>query len=222
MRGPALRCDALYILGDLMEQFWVGNDDTTPPNPQIIDELSNFTRNNARLFFIRGNRELMLDKQFEVLTGCTVLPDQSVIELYGEKVLLMHGDRLCSRDKSYQMYRCFMESTLIKKIFSSLPYHLRIGLAHGLRPVMKKSSILKAADIIDADQETIESTMQSFKVNELIHGHTHRPGIHEFKLAGNKARRIVLGDWYDEDSVLVCRGGDRQLISIQAYLDSKL
>ena len=163
----------------------------------------------------------MLDNNFETLTGCTVLPDPTVIELDGESVLLMHGDRLCSRDKSYQLYRRFMESRPVKKLFSSLPYGLRIGLAHGLRPVMKKSSARKGPDIIDADQETIASTMKTFGVRELIHGHTHRPGIHEFELDGGKARRIVLGDWYDQDSVLVCENGGRRLTPVREYLDSK-
>lgn len=219
MRGSARHCGALYILGDLMEQFWTGNDDTTPPNKEIIEELSGFAASGARLFFLRGNRELMLDKKFEALTGCTVLPDQTVIDLYGDKTLLMHGDRLCSRDKSYQLYRRFMESGPVKKLFSSLPYRLRTGLAHGLRPVMKKASARKAPEIIDADQQTIEATMKAFGVRELIHGHTHRPGIHEFELAGGKARRIVLGDWYDQDSVLVCKDGGRRLISVKNYLD---
>lgn len=220
MRGPARRCRALYILGDLVEQFWVGNDDITPPNREIIGELSDFTANGNRLYFIRGNRELMLDKSFEALTGCTVLPDRSVIDLYGKKVLLMHGDRLCSRDKSYQLYRRFMEFRPVKKLFLNLPYRLRTGLAHGLRPVMKKTSARKGPDIIDADPATVASTMKAFAVSELIHGHTHRPGIHEFELAGNKARRIVLGDWYDQDSVLVCENGGRRLLSVGACLDS--
>ena len=220
IRGPARACRALYILGDLVEEFWVGNDDRTPPNPQIIEELAGFTSSGKQLYFVRGNRELMLDNSFETLTGCTVLQDPSIIDLDGNKVLIMHGDRLCSRDRTYQLYRKFMESTPVKKLFGILPYRIRILLSHGLRPLMKKSSDFKSPGIIDADQKTIEETMQSYNVTELIHGHTHRPGIHDFELAGRQARRIVLGDWYDQDSVLVCRDNDRRLVSIRDYLAS--
>lgn len=213
LQGPALEVTAVYILGDLFEQFWVGNDDRTPPNPAIVAALRDCTDRGGKLFFMRGNRELMLDRGFEDLTGCRLLPDQTVIDLDGEKVLLMHGDLLCSGDIRYQRYRRFMESTLTKRLFPALPYAVRVRLAHGLRPWMHRSKQQKPAMIVNADQATIEQFMQHHAVSRLIHGHTHRPGRHEFPLDGNPAERIVLGDWYEDDSVLVYRDGEYRLMA---------
>lgn len=218
MRGAARDAAATYILGDLFEEFWVGNDDRTPPNTEIIRELRDCTTKGGRLYFIRGNRELMLTAPFEELTGCRVMQDQTVVDLDGKKVLLMHGDVLCSRDRKYQLYRRIVESYFARTLFLNLPYRARIAIAHGLRPHMRRSTGKKAASIIDADQKTIERVMLAHGVSELIHGHTHRPAIHEFDLAGVTARRIVLGDWYDQDSVLVCQGERRELTSVRDFL----
>lgn len=218
LRGPALDAAAVYILGDLFEEFWVGNDDHTPPNTEIVDELRRCTAAGARIYFIRGNRELMLTPFFESLTGCRILPDQTVIELDGKKVLLMHGDRLCSRDRKYQIYRRIVENRPARALFLSLPYRARTGIAHGLRPFMRRSTDKKPEAIIDADQGTIERTMLAHGVDELIHGHTHRPGIHKFELGDRPARRIVLGDWYKKDSVLVCQGPRRDLVAAVDWL----
>lgn len=218
MRGPARAAAALYILGDLFEQFWAGNDDRTPPNGEIIDELKHAVTAGAAIFFIRGNRELMLTPSFGEMTGCRVLPDPSVIDLDGGRVLLLHGDRLCSRDHKYQIYRRIVESPPVRRLFLGLPYRLRTGIAHGLRPYMRRSAGRKPGFIVDADPVTVERTMRAFGVTEMIHGHTHRPGIHEFDLGGRAARRIVLGDWYESDSVLVCQDGRRELVPVQDCL----
>ena len=213
LRGPARRADAVYILGDLFEQFWVGNDDRTPPNAEITAELRDCTAAGAEVYFIRGNRELMLDAGFRDLTGCRVLPDCSVIDLYGSRALLMHGDVLCSRDWQYQLYRRIVESAPVRSLFLHLPYRTRVRIAHGLRPHMRRSTGKKADYIIDADPATVARRMRAHGVAELIHGHTHRPGIHDFTPDGRPARRIVLGDWYAGDSVLVCADGRRELIA---------
>jgi len=220
LRGPARKAKALYILGDLFENFWLGNDDRTPPCKQVVKELSDFSNSGNKLYIIRGNRELILDKGIEQLTGCQFLPDRSTIELDNIKVLIMHGDVLCTQDVKYQAYRKFVEHSFIKNIFLSFPYLLRNLIVHGLRPIMKKSVRNKPAEIIDVEQSTVESTMRDFAVHEIIHGHTHRPGMHEFQLDGKPAKRIVLGDWYETDSVLVCSNGERTLMRVQAYIDS--
>ena len=218
-RDPAVRCaGAVYILGDLFEYFWLGNDDHTPPAGEIIDELMDFTRSGSRLYFIRGNRELVMDKGFKALTGCVMLDDMTVIELDGEKILLTHGDVLCTRDVKYQWYRRFMELGFIRKLFISFPYPLRTFLVNGLRPVMRRSADRKPPEIIDVDQTAVERAMRSHGVLEIIHGHTHRPDVHQFNLDGRAARRYVLGDWYREDTVLVCNAGGKQLMRIRDYI----
>ncbi|TAJ94336.1 MAG: UDP-2,3-diacylglucosamine diphosphatase [Gammaproteobacteria bacterium] len=217
LRGSARQSKALYILGDLFEHFWLGNDDRTPPVPKVLAGLREFCAVGGKLYIVRGNRDLMLDSGIEGLTGGKLLPDFSVVEISGKRVLLCHGDLLCSRDVSYQLYRKFMELAAIRAAFRALPYRLRSFITSGLRPLMRRSSQYKSPVSIDTDQLTIERLLRSFGCAELIHGHTHRPGMHDFLLDGQNARRIVLGDWYDEDSVLLCRDGERRLLSVAEY-----
>ena len=218
LRGPARRARALYILGDLFEQFWAGNDDRTPPVNEVIAELKSLTGNGIPCWFLRGNRELMVDPGFEALTGCRLLPDPSLIELEGTPTLIMHGDRLCTRDWSYQMFRALMESRPVRLAYGALPRRMRTLLAHGLRPLMAKSVEFKPPDIIDADHGAIADCLRRHGVTELVHGHTHRPSVHEFSLDGRPARRIVLGDWYGEPLMLVCNGPHRQLLRVEEYI----
>jgi UDP-2,3-diacylglucosamine hydrolase len=219
LQSPAARrAAAVYILGDLFEFFWLGNDDHTPPVTRILQALVDFTRSGTRLYFIRGNRELAMDRGFEALTGCVMLEDMTVIDLNGAKVLITHGDILCTRDVKYQWYRRFMESGVIKKLFLSLPYALRSFLVTGLRPVMRRSADRKPPEIIDVDQAAVEAALVRHNVWEIIHGHTHRPAIHRFTLGGHAASRYVLGDWYQEDSVLVCNNDGKRLLRIREFL----
>ena len=218
LRGRARQAAALYILGDLFDNFWVGNDDKTPPNPDIISELLAFSKMNKNLFIIRGNRDLMLDGSFKTVSGCTLLPDKHVIELDGEQVLLSHGDIFCSKDIGYQRFRCFMESGFTRYVFPRLPYSVRIKLSHGLRPLIRKSSIKKPKEIIDVEQNTLEQAMIDCDVQQLIHVHTHRPDVHKLQLNGETATRIVLNDWYKNDGVLVCEKGEKKMMRVEDYL----
>ena len=220
LRGPARKAAAVYILGDLFEEFWAGNDDRTPPAPDIIDELKQLTGAGIPCFLLRGNRELVLDAGFGALTGCRILPDPSVIDLEGARILIMHGDRLCTRDWSYQLFRGAMEGGVVGHVYRALPRALREALAHGLRPLMVRSMVSKPPEIVDADHGAISAAMRTHGVTELIHGHTHRPSVHEFMLDGRDARRIVLGDWYADPLMLVCRGSHRQLMRVEEYIGS--
>lgn len=220
LRGPARDARALYILGDLFDNFWVGNDDQTLPNQEVCSELKQLSEHNKQLYIIRGNRDLMLDASFVELSGCTLLEDEQVIEIDGERILISHGDLYCSGDVSYQRYRSFINSGFTQAVFPRLPYKLRIMLAHGLRPAIKKSSSKKAEVIVDVEQASVEAAMTSHKVQHLIHGHTHRSGVHDFELGGLAASRTVLPDWYGGDGVLVCRDGGRKLMRVGEYINS--
>lgn len=219
LRGPGMQANAVYILGDLFENFWLGNDDTQSPNPFILSELRNYTESGKRLFIIRGNRDLMLDRGIEKLTGATLLPDLSVITLDGKEVLLTHGDLLCSKDIKYQRFRKVMDSGPIRWIFLHLPYSMRLYLVNALSPAFKQSTMSKKPEIMDVDPVTVINTMREHGVDELIHGHTHRPATHELVVKDKPARRIVLGDWYEDERILVCRDSERKLISVQDYLN---
>ena len=218
--GPARTARAVYILGDLFENFWVGNDERTPPAAEVIDVLRDCCRHNPEVYLVRGNRDLMLDRGFCALTGCRLLGDEDVIHIDGQPALIMHGDLLCTRDRKYQLYRKFMETPFIRRLYLGLPYRLRVCLSRGFRPLLKKSAAAKPPEIIDVDQAAVEAYMTGHGAGELIHGHTHRPGIHQFELNGQPARRIVLGDWYEEDAVLVCRNGERKLLRVSEYLNN--
>lgn len=217
MTGPARRATALYILGDLIE-VWAGDDDTTPPHPWLLDQLRQYTAAGGRLFVMRGNRDFLMGEQFCRDTNAVMLPDPSVIQLQNRKVLVMHGDLLCTRDKSYQRYRRLVHSAGIQRAFLRLPTGLRVGLAHGLRNLTRRVSRGKSAMITDVEQSTVEAGMRAYQVSLLIHGHTHRPAIHDFILDGQSVRRIVLGDWYEQDSVLVSDEQGERLLRIQDIL----
>jgi len=218
LRGPARQAKALYILGDLFDQFWLGNDDNTAVTTMIITELRRFASSGIPVFFIRGNRELVIDQAFSSSSGCTLLSDQAVIDLEGRQTLIMHGDLLCSDDDNYQAFRRLVENPVIKRLFTLLPFKLRTLITQGLKPVFYKSKLQKSAAIMDVNQATVVRCMQDHGVTELIHGHTHRPGMHLFKLNGRGARRTVLGDWYDKCEILVCNGCEWELIPVQQYM----
>ena len=218
LRGPALEARALYILGDLFDHFWVGNDDRTPPNPEICQELLAFSEKNKSLFIMRGNRDLMMRDNFSEVSGCSFLPDEKVIEVDGTRLLISHGDLYCTEDVSYQRYRRFINSGFTNFVFPRLPYAVRIRLAHGLRPAFKNASSKKNEAIIDVEQSAVEAAMTRHAVQHLVHGHTHRSGMHEFELGGQPATRTVLPDWYEDDGLLVCRGGERILMRVEEYL----
>jgi len=144
---------------------------------------------------MHGNRDFMLGKGFCRAAGCTLLGDPSVVELGGERVLLMHGDSLCTRDESYMRLRRLLRNPLSLFILRHLPLSTRRKLARKLRNESRAQTRMKASDIIDVTPELIPRVLAEHGVRTLIHGHTHRPATHELEVDGRPARRIVLGDW---------------------------
>ena len=204
MQGPAKTADAFYILGDLFDQFWIGCDDSQSPNPEIITILKDYTSTSKTpLFIIRGNRDFHLDSQFAEITGCHLIDDPSEIRLNDEKILLMHGDTLCTDDTKYQQWRCFITHPFVKWIYALFPLGFRKHIAHNVRSYTAEAVRKKSAEITDVSQKTVVNTMQQHKVQTIIHGHTHRQAMHEFDLDGKNVRRIVLGDWYEQDCILI-------------------
>lgn len=219
LNGPAKNFDELYLLGDLFEEFWVGNDDTTPPNPEILLALASLAITQVKVFIVRGNRELLLDESFKELTGVTVLPDISVIKINDQKALIMHGDQLCTLDWKYQLFRKIMTNKFLQALIKFLPYKFRIKLAHGLRPGMTRHKSMKTDVTMDVEPETVEQMMNKFNVSLLIHGHTHKPGIHDFNIDNNFTKRIVLGDWYRKGEILISREDKLELKGINEFLN---
>jgi len=190
----ARQAEALYILGDFFE-VWIGDDAMTPFQRSIADALRALSEGGTRIYLMHGNRDFMLGKGFCRAAGCTLLGDPSVVELGGERVLLMHGDSLCTRDEGYMRLRRLLRNPLSLFILRHLPLSTRRKLARKLRNESRAQTRMKASDIIDVTPELIPRVLAEHGVRTLIHGHTHRPATHELEVDGRPARRIVLGDW---------------------------
>lgn len=193
--------DALYILGDLFE-VWLGDDDDNPDHQNIIDSLQRLHSQGTPIYIQHGNRDFLLGERFSQRCGCTILPDPCVIDLYGQQVLIMHGDLLCSDDVDYQAFRLQVRDPAWQAQFLHLPLTQRKQIAEGLRQKSQQETRTKTTDIMDVTQSTVDQYMQQHNVHTLIHGHTHRPDIHKWKQNDIARERIVLGDWHAQGSVL--------------------
>ena len=201
LQGPARAADALYILGDLFES-WVGDDDEDPERARVCAALLSLGRAGIACYACHGNRDFLLARGFEQRTGCLVIQDPTLIDLYGERVLLMHGDALCTGDAAYQRLRSTVRDPAWQRRFLRLPLATRRGLADAARAGSRAHTGMTAPDIMDASEGAVLAALRAAGVRALIHGHTHRPGVHEFVLDGARARRYVLGAWYEQGSVL--------------------
>jgi UDP-2,3-diacylglucosamine hydrolase len=219
MTGPAKKAAAFYILGDLFDDFWIGCDDQHPPNSEVISILHDYSNcGSTQLFIMRGNRDFHLNKAFASATACTLINDPSVIILDGKKVLLMHGDTLCTDDVKYQKWRRFITNPIIKWIYFNMPLKLRKRISHDVRGYTAEAVQRKAPDIIDVTEKAVIEIMQSFAVETLIHGHTHRQAKHDVTVQGRKATRYVLGDWFERDCVLVHDNGRFRFERVADYI----
>lgn len=194
--------DALYILGDFFES-WVGDDDQSDFISEIKSTLRHATNRGLPIYFMHGNRDFLVGKKFFQETGCQFIPDETVIDLYGTPVLLMHGDTLCTLDVNYQKTRKHLRNPIVQKIFLWLPLAFRKKIADKMRTSSMKYVQTANAEIMDVTQLAVQSVMQKHKVQHLIHGHTHQPAIHVFQLNGKTYERIVLSDWHDKDHALI-------------------
>ncbi len=190
----ACQAEALYILGDFFE-VWIGDDAMTPFQRSIAQAMRSLSGGGTRIYLMHGNRDFMLGKSFCRAAGCTLLADPSVVELNGERVLLMHGDSLCSRDEGYMRLRRLLRNPFSLFVLRNLPLSTRRKLARKLRNESRTQTRMKASDIIDVTPELIPRVLAEYRVRILIHGHTHRPATHDLVVNGQTAQRIVLGDW---------------------------
>jgi UDP-2,3-diacylglucosamine hydrolase len=200
----AQQARAFYVLGDLFEA-WLGDDDPDPAGREIVTALRRVTDAGVPGFFMHGNRDFLVGRRFAAETGFTLLADGTVVDLHGERVLLMHGDVLCTADTSYQRLRRILRNPVVDYTLRHLPLTTRRGLGRRLRAGSRMHVGSTAADIMDVTPDAVVEAMRRARVRTLVHGHTHRPAVHRFDLDGVPARRIVLGDWYTQGSVLEWR-----------------
>lgn len=201
LKGDAKKADALYILGDLFEA-WIGDDNPDPHNSAIINALAEFSDNGIPVYFMHGNRDFLIGEQFAVESHCVLLPDPVVIDLYNTRVLLTHGDLLCTLDHQYQRFRKCVRHPMIKKLFLSFPLSWRQKISSFLRTKSARENIPPSRKW-DVTSDAVYQMLREHKAVTLIHGHTHKQGIHDFILDNQSAKRIVLGDWGETGSVLV-------------------
>lgn len=207
LQGEARSAEALYILGDFFE-VWVGDDDDAPFADEILAPLRALA-GSVPCFFMRGNRDFLAGEDFARRSGCTLLPDPTVIDLHGRPALLMHGDSLCTRDEAYMAFRRQARDPAWQQQLLAQPLTARRALAQQLREQSQAMTALKAEDIMDVTPEEVDAAMRAHGVDLLIHGHTHRPAVHVVP-AG---RRIVLGDWCEQGWLLRATPGELQLVS---------
>jgi UDP-2,3-diacylglucosamine hydrolase len=204
LRRRARQAQALYILGDLFE-YWLGDETTEHPAVRpIVAALHELTAAGVPVGVLHGNRDFLLGAGFEGKTGCRVLADPARIDLFGKTVLISHGDQMCTDDVDYMKLRAIVRNLAWQREFLAKPMAEREAMARSLRDYSKGATAQKAAEIMDVNQGAVESFMRAHGARDLIHGHTHRPGDHRFTLDGQSARRVVLGDWYEQGSVLTC------------------
>ncbi len=201
--GRARHADALYILGDLFEA-WIGDDDDSLLGKDVCDALKACTASGVPVFIMHGNRDFLLGEDFMARSGATLLEDPAIIDLYGQPVLLTHGDLLCTDDTPYQAFRHQVRDPRWQQDFLARPLAERRRLAAGMRDASHAAKDRKPQAIMDVSVPAVSGLMRHHGVQRLIHGHTHRPAIHEFDMDGAAALRMVLGDWYTSGSLLVC------------------
>ena len=202
LKTKATEAEALYILGDFFD-VWVGDDDFMPPINKIKKQLKQLTASGVKVYLQRGNRDFLLGEEFCQQTGLVLLDDYAVINLFGVKTLLIHGDLLCTDDLAYQAFRKKSHTLAWQQNVLSKPLLLRLLVArcYRFRSFFHKKN--KSQQIMDVNQQTLMEVMAQYQVTRLIHGHTHRSAVHEFKLGGKNVQRFVLAEWTeDEVSIL--------------------
>jgi len=215
LRRASELADSLYILGDLFE-IWLGDDDDSDPHPTVVRALRKFADSGTELFVMSGNRDFLFGAEFAKATGATLLSDWHVIDLFGSRTLLTHGDLLCTKDVEYQTFRKTVRDPTNQAAFLASSLDERRKIAADTRDGTKASMLEKDDFIMDVEQSTVEQVMSKFDVARLIHGHTHRPATHTFEIDGSPHDRVVLGDWYEQCSVVVgARTGMRRMPAAQ-------
>jgi len=202
LAGPAREADALYILGDLFEA-WIGDDDPSPYYAEMKTAIRELADSGVPVYFMHGNRDFMIGDTFAAEAGVTLLQDPHPLELHGENVLLSHGDALCTDDIEYQQVRATTRNPDWQVMMMAKSVEERIAFAKQAREQSLARSESLTEEIADVNQAAVEQTIRESGVDILLHGHTHRPAVHPFHVDDRPVHRIVLGDWYEQGSMVI-------------------
>jgi UDP-2,3-diacylglucosamine hydrolase len=206
----AAQAEVLYILGDLFEA-WIGDDDPDPEKERVCAGLQRLTSRGVACFVLHGNRDFLLGAGFAARTGSVLLPDPVIVELGGERVLLTHGDALCTDDHPYQELRSTVRNLEWQQRFLALPLAVRAALAEQARSGSRAHTARAVPYVMDVNTGAVAAAHRATGARRIIHGHTHRPGMHETMLDGQPAYRMVLGAWYEQGSYLYYEAGRYEL-----------
>lgn len=203
LQNTAIKAENLFILGDLFE-YWAGDDDLShETHTDIIEAIKNLTDAGTQVFFMHGNRDFLIGTQFSKATNITLLPDPSEINLYGRRILISHGDELCTEDIRYQTFRAQVRSSAWQAEFLAHPLSARKAQIEALRLQSEQEKSHKTAEIMDVNSDAVKALLRQHEYPAIfIHGHTHRPNTHHIEVDGHQCQRIVLGDWYEQGSCL--------------------
>ncbi len=213
MKTEARAAEALYILGDFFE-LWIGDDDPDAHHARVIASVRELADCGVQVYFMHGNRDFLIGERFAHAAGCTLLPDPYLADLYGLLTLLMHGDILCTDDVEYQAFRKMVREPARQQAFLEKSVEERRTYMTQARAATKLRTQAKAEYIMDVNQQAVETMMKQYAVTRLIHGHTHRPAVHTFQSDGIEKTRVVLGDWYEQGSMLKVNKSDIRLLSL--------
>ena len=199
--------EALYILGDLFDA-WIGDDNDQSPYPAIRDALAALSRQGTTVYLQHGNRDFLLGETFCNQCGAELIGEEHVIDLYGQRTLLMHGDTLCTGDIAYQQARLQLRNPAFIAGFLAKSLDERKVITAEYRKMSGEATSLLADGIMDVNQQAVIDVMQKHGVKRLIHGHTHRQARHQFEMNGANAERIVLGEWHADHGMLLSTTAD--------------
>ncbi|BBD80008.1 UDP-2,3-diacylglucosamine diphosphatase [Aerosticca soli] len=216
LAGPEARhAEALYILGDLFEA-WIGDDDDAELPARVARATRALRESGVPIYFIHGNRDFLLGEAYAQRAGFELLEDATVHTIQGRPTLLMHGDALCTDDVAYQAVRRNVRTPAWKAQVLAMPLDARRAFAARAREDSRAHTGSTQESLMDVNAEAVAAAMRQAGVERLIHGHTHRPAIHHFALDGRPAERIVLGDWYEQGSLLALDADGVDLRTLRA------
>ncbi len=201
LKGKALSAQALFILGDLFD-LWLGDDELPAPfNRQIAESLAECGRNGLACYFVRGNRDFLIDTGFAAASGARILPDAHLTTIGKVPTLLLHGDTLCTDDVAYQSFRKTLRSPEWQQQFLSRSLTERQHIGAALRDTSEMSKTDKSLELMDANALAVLETFRTYAAQRVIHGHTHRPARHEVEVNGEMRTRWVLGEWHTQAAI---------------------
>lgn len=203
LKTHARNAEALYILGDLFES-WVGDDDETSLSRSVVEALRSLSDSGVTVYLMHGNRDFLLARPFADASGARLLADPTMMDIYGQPTLLMHGDTLCTDDAAYLAFRAQVRDPAWQAGFLAQPLAKRHAMAQQARNQSEQAKQGKTAAIMDVNQQAVIEILREYAYPRLIHGHTHRPARHDLQVDGHACERWVLQDWYDSGGYLRC------------------